>query len=552
MGTTRRLLTLLAIGWLWVCGADAQEPSDPGTLFTGATVFPGFDGRRPEPVERRVCSAVLVRGGRVIGIGGEAELAATDAGRRARRVDLTGLYVYPGFQDAHGELEQLGADLERIDLSGCAGLDDLARALGQRARETPAGRWIVGVGWSSARWAASVGGGEAPDSLGRALDARIPGHPVLIEDRSGDGVLLNRAGLEAIGAADSSRWLTGAAAARATAALPAATPADRERRILRGQEALLARGFTCVHLMGVDRQELAALRRVHAAGRLDVRVVAYTSELPSAEDPRAWGDDRLSVAGVHLDLDGALATRGAALSDAYSDAPGWKGELLADAPAAWSLLVEGARAGAQPSLGATGDRAVGLALDLLERGRTEVPGFIGLRPRLAGADLIGGGDSGRLRPLGVVPSLQPARLLEQLAWAPARLGEERLLGLQPWSSLAAATGQPLALGSGYPAGPADPRAIFHAAVARRAALARTPFLPAMALTAHRTLGALTSGAAAAVTQEDRRGLLARGYGGDLTVLDVDLTQLGWGDAASALEARVVMTVVDGEILHDAR
>ncbi len=63
---------------------------------------------------------------------------------------------------------------------------------------------------------------------------------------------------------------------------------------------------------------------------------------------------------------------------------------------------------------------------------------------------------------------------------------------------------------------------------------------------------MTSGAAFAATQEDRRGLLARGYGGDLTVLDVDLTQLGQGDGRRALEATVLMTVVNGEILHDAR
>ena len=65
-------------------------------------------------------------------------------------------------------------------------------------------------------------------------------------------------------------------------------------------------------------------------------------------------------------------------------------------------------------------------------------------------------------------------------------------------------------------------------------------------------GGFGSGAAFAATQEDRRGLLARGYGGDLTVLDVDLTQLGLGDAKRALEATVLMTVVNGEILHDAR
>jgi predicted amidohydrolase YtcJ len=95
---------------------------------------------------------------------------------------------------------------------------------------------------------------------------------------------------------------------------------------------------------------------------------------------------------------------------------------------------------------------------------------------------------------------------------------------------------------------------FFAGVSRRTvASPEVPgFLPGQGLTANEALGGMTSGPAFAATQEDRRGLLARGYGGDLTVLDVDLTQLGWGDAQRALEATVLMTVVNGEILHDAR
>ena len=117
-----------------------------------------------------------------------------------------------------------------------------------------------------------------------------------------------------------------------------------------------------------------------------------------------------------------------------------------------------------------------------------------------------------------------------------------------------AASQPLALGSGSPAGDADPRVTFFTAVSRRAVAAPTTsgFLPGQSLTANEALGGMTSGAAFAATQEDRRGLLARGYGGDLTVLDVDLTQLGQGDARRALDATVLMTVVNGEILHDAR
>ena len=555
MGPFGRFLPLLLTAWLGVGAAVAQPSQDPGTLFLGATVFPGFDGRRAEPLDRRTATAVLVRDGRVLAVGDGAQLASTEAGGRARRVDLTGLFVYPGFQDAHGELERLGAYLEGVDLAGCGDAAAVAAALGERAAAVPAGRWLVGVGWDAA--ARGFAGPTGRRALHEALSSRLPEHPVLVEERSGDGVLLNRAGLESAGLDHGEGWFTGAAAARPRAALPDPSPSERRRRILRGQEVLLGRGFTCVHLHGVEAPELQALARLHASGGLAVRVVAYPRADGGAAPTEATGvagrgDDRLSVAGFHLDLDGALATRGAALIEPYSDGVGGRGDLRVERGATAGLLVDRARAGLQPSLGAAGDRAVALALDLLERCRSDVPGFVGLRARLEGVDLSTGDALGRLGSLGVVPSVQPARLRAQSAWAAARLGGERLLALQPWSSLADAAAQPLALGSGLPAAAADPRVTFHAALTRRPSAEGPALVPALALTAHQTLGAMTSGAAYAAAQEDRRGLIARGYGGDLTVLDVDLTRLGPGDAASALGARVVMTVVDGEILFDAR
>ena len=197
---------------------------------------------------------------------------------------------------------------------------------------------------------------------------------------------------------------------------------------------------------------------------------------------------------------------------------------------------------------------MGQALDIFGRARAEFPGLIGLRPRLEGLDLWLSVERQRLRSLGAVPSVQPGRLGYQAGWIGQRLGRDRALGLQPWGSLLSAASQPLALGSGYPAAVADPRVTFFSAVSRRSVAAPTVsgFVPGQSLTANQALGGMTSGAAFAATQEDRRGLLARGYGGDLTVLDVDLTQLGPGDARGALEAAVLMTVVNGEILHDAR
>ncbi|MGB0330991.1 MAG: hypothetical protein ACPGPE_04145, partial [Planctomycetota bacterium] len=70
--------TVFAVGSGVVVGRPAAQE---GTLFTGATVFAGFDGRRAEALGRPDRgAAILVVGGRIVGIGGEGELASTDAG----------------------------------------------------------------------------------------------------------------------------------------------------------------------------------------------------------------------------------------------------------------------------------------------------------------------------------------------------------------------------------------------------------------------------------------------------------------------------------------
>ena len=58
----------------------------------------------------------------------------------------------------------------------------------------------------------------------------------------------------------------------------------------------------------------------------------------------------------------------------------------------------------------------------------------------------------------------------------------------------------------------------------------------------------TSGAAWAVHQEDRRGKLEPGFACDMTVLDLD--PLRMSDPASLLRARVLMTVINGDVVFE--
>jgi len=86
--------------------AQAAQPAS--TLFTGARIFDGT-GRTIEN------GALLVNGGRIVGIGPAAQFANLSA---AARVDLAGTTVIPGLVNAHGHVSNPDRDLRKYAVYG--------------------------------------------------------------------------------------------------------------------------------------------------------------------------------------------------------------------------------------------------------------------------------------------------------------------------------------------------------------------------------------------------------------------------------------------------
>ena len=91
----------------------AASARDPATIYSGGPVVT-MAGDTPETVE-----AIAVRDGRIVAVGTNAAVAKA-AGRDARRVDLKGRALLPGFIDAHGHVgfvtpAQLG-EMKTLDI----------------------------------------------------------------------------------------------------------------------------------------------------------------------------------------------------------------------------------------------------------------------------------------------------------------------------------------------------------------------------------------------------------------------------------------------------
>ena len=475
--------------------------------------------------------AVLVRGDRIVWVG--ADPAAAPGA--ARRVDLDGAVLQPGFVNAHAHLTMAGLGLSALDLSMAASAEDCIAAVCSVAEITP-GRVVWGSGWDETAW-----------SDGRMLDADdltavLGDRPVILLRRDGHSALLDRTSLSVLPLQradgvdrDETGRPTGIlrreAARLAIRWFAAELPSwqlDEARRVV--AEHLAAGGVTSVHEMsGPDGLGVADL---HAwrAGTWPVEVVPYWGEADPVEAVRG-GIPRIGS----VRLDGTLGSHTAALDDEYADRPG-AGHLYEAMRDVVALLDRATAIGVQVAFHAIGERACRQAADALEtvasqRGAAAVRRC---RHRLEHCTLVPGDVPARLGRLGVVAVVQPAY---DALWGGGtglyarRLGPDRAERTNPFGSLHRAS-VPLAFAADVAGGSLDPWANIRAAVEHHDADQRLPFDVA--------LEAATVGGRRAARQQGV-GTIAPGQRADLAAFALE-------DAAVPYGGRCVLSLCGGEVV----
>jgi hypothetical protein len=513
-------------------------------------------GARPD------AEAIVVGDGTVLSTG---KKAGTDRLRdtRTRLIDAVGAAVVPGLVDAHVHIAELGAVLQRVNLVSVKTEAEAVEKVADRARITPKGEWIVGWGWDEGAWA-----NQYPDM--KLLSERVPDNPVYLKGLHSFAVWGNRLGFEKAGitaatvapeggeikkGADGQP--TGILTNRATAllerAVPPPTPKQLEERIVAGLNAMAAGGYVAVHEAGAGSEEMQALERLAAAGKLPIRVYAMLSGRDH-ELLRAWrarGPDRdpekmLVVRSVKFFADGALGSRGAWLLRDYSDRPGHRG--APDASFDKALAADMAKAGFQLAIHAIGDAANRETLDFFESLFAAAPATRALRHRIEHAQVLHPDDIPRFARLGIIASMQPPHAVEDKAWAQDRLGPDRVRGAYAWRSLLDA-GAHLVFSSDLPGSDYDVFYGLHSAITRRGKDLQPPggWYPGQRMTPEEALRGYTTWAAYVCFNEDRTGVLAPGRWADITILDVDPLE---SDPEKLLRGHVLATIVAGKVVYE--
>ena len=487
------------------------------------------------------------------GTAGSAALPSEGAADRCTIVLPNGAVILPGLTDGHAHLLGIGLREMTLNLEGTASIADLQDRLRAAAAEAPRGP-VIGRGWIETGWPEREGGGRMP--MAADLDAVVSNRPVILTRADGHAAAVNTAALRAAGidadtpdpeggriVRDAEGAATGLlidAAMRLVSDLqPAITPARRREALRRGGALYAARGWTGLHNMSVDADDLPIIADLARRGQMPLRVASYVTPeaLLSVDGPGCDDTGRACVVGVKLYADGALGSRGALLFEPYADEPQTTGLQLIGEDAAKAIYAAAAERGLQVTTHAIGDRGNALVLDWYRDVMPE-----GARWRIEHAQVVRPADIPAFARQGVIASMQPSHAIGDLRFAPDRLGDDRLDGAYAWASLQG-TGAVVVGGSDAPVEVGDPRIELYAATKRRAldGYRGQDWRAREALSRDGALRLFTRNPAYALGQEDARGRIARGMAADLSVFCGD--PFDGPEAASA-----ILTVVDGEVI----
>ena len=510
--------------------------------------------------ENPSAEAFAVKGDRFLSVGSSADIRAL-AGSSTEIVDAEGMFVTPGFIDAHShpsgagvnELVQVNADLRSAS--------DIAAALQERAGSTPAGQWIQAFKYDDTKL-----------SEGRPLnrddiDALVPDHPVVVRHRGGHTSVYNSMAMGLAGVTsetqdppggrfyrDENGRLTGLVAGGARAVFSELIPSDstREQRrdgVMLISELMTQAGLTSVHQTGGYRDDMIAYQDAREAGGMRFRMYLFPrgrlfDDLVNAGVRTGMGDEVFRIGAVKFTADGSASERTMRMSEPYEGRPDDYGLLYMTEEEIFQSVENAHRNDFQVAIHANGDVTIKMVLDAYERAQTLWP-RADTRHRIEHCSLVNPELLGRIRDLGVIPAPFYTYVhYHGNKWVD--YGEERMRWMFAHKSFLD-YGIPVAPASDYTPGPYEPLMAIQSMVTRKDFDGRI-WGPNQRISIEDALKICTINGAYASFEEGIKGSITTGKLADFVILadapqDVDPDQIK--------HIEIVRTVVGGKTMYGA-
>lgn len=530
-----------------------------------------------------VVQALAVADGRIVAVGRNDEIKAL-AGGRTSLIDLGGKTVVPGFYDGHVHL-MAGPGPDVQNWSHVRTLEELQKVLRQQAAQIKKGEWVQGdltYGKFS---------GELPDRW--QLDKVVPDHPVAIT-RGAHIMVVNSLALKKAGITSATPNPPGGRIVKDERGEPTGRleevsawrlvwklapwrmPRDEEARanIRRQLEHLLSLGITSINLAGVlpfapdnpyryiEMYQLRWIQGLYEAmgerlPRLTVQIRLYPGyeahvdpfnegaadaieKLENIGFYTGFGNDRLKLGAVKMSIDGGAEPW---YLQPYADRPNFTGNVRIPPEVFYRVAKKAHQLGWQLGIHASGDAAVKMVVDTMERILKENPRE-GHRHYIHHVNLLPPEETlKKMARLGIGVSIQP-NFIYRSGSRSRQLGD-RVVRLNPQKSLVQ---YGIKIGYGSDGDPYGPLFGIWCAVNRIGADGKV-YNPNERLSVEDAIRYYTLGSAYLTFDEKERGSLEVGKMADFVVLSEDILTV---EPSRIKDIKILQTIVGGRVVYSSK
>ena len=528
--------------------------------------------------KRPFAKAALVKNG-VFAYIGSAEEAKKLAGADAQVLDYGESYIYPGFIDGHAHgcfagYRAIGqANLAQAGLS--TDYTKYREIIKEFIVKNPQRQIYLAAGWIK---------NEEPITK-TYLDEICPDKPLIMNTGDAHSCLLNTKALEWAGVdaefakkqgydlvyVDENGEPTGFICEGPAFAIINKVPVTVEEAkayILAWQDFAISNGLTATAFAGDDLRfpEAEAYYQLEQEGKLKLRTYANVIISDNPDDPKAeianvaairakYANEYYNIIGAKVLLDGVIEAHTGWLLDDYKDQPGYHGvERYNDHDKMVDLIVAADKEGLSVHAHSVGNGATHFMLDCIEDAE-KITGDMDQRNILAHLQYVTDEDIRRLaatNSIAAVPPLWTPKVPGSYEMEVAYAGQEWADQAYPIKSFFDA-GANVVFHSDYPVSPLLDNKLSIYMAEKRAVPKSLMDLDTQrnikeAITREQSLRAITINVARQFHQEHRMGSIEFGKLANMTVYDCDFLH---DDAEKVVQANLIATIIDGEVVYKA-
>jgi len=484
-------------------------------------------------------------------------------------IDARGRLVVPGFNDAHIHFGPIDPDY--IDLRYITDSNIITTRVKEAVARAKPGELIRGGRWEHEMFT------DRKWPTKELIDSVAPSNPVVLTRADGHSVLVNS---YVIGNSQITKETpdpfggeiqrdpvtgepTGIFKEKAKGLLKYGakpvrlTAKEQQQRQMRGWHAafdLAARsGVTSIQIAGGSDFEV--FQKFKDMGKLTLRAYIGGSLTGDKQKLRRYAQLKkkyprdgnwIRFGYIKGFIDGTLGSGTALFFEPYLDAPDKMGLPMMADDKFEKMVVDLDKAGFQIGIHAIGDKANNWVLNAYEAAQRS-NGRRDSRHRSEHAQVLCDADISRFAPLGVIASMQPTHCITDKRFAEKRIGRQRCKGAYAWQRLLDADAM-IAFGTDYPVEPICPLEGLYAAVTRkdRAGEGGEGWFSDQKLSMEKAIELYTLASAYAEFTEDRKGVIKRGYLGDVVIFNQDLMTMPHDKIMSA---KVDYTIAGGKVVY---